>query len=166
MIVSAISHCHNGFIALTKKVGFMRYIYFLEGGVFVAAALLVMKWAGLPGIIVCSIVCGTLFSGAYGVWRISTYFELPLWEVGMRWLVPMARVLVLFTPLAIVAWWLFKGLSDASIRLACSALYGGIVGLYLLLRLGFSRTLQGELLQRAPKGINPILRRVFMGFSR
>src|ERR1051325_1220332 len=76
MIVMAILHCHNSFALLTKKVGFMRYVYFVEGLVFVSAALLFAKWGGLPAIIVCSIVCSSLFSGAYGVWRISHHFKV------------------------------------------------------------------------------------------
>ncbi len=166
IIVSAISHCHNGFVASTKEIGFMRYIYFLEGGTFVAVALLAAKWAGLPGIIACSIVCGSIFSGAYGIWRVSKYFELSLWEVAARWLAPMGRVLVFFVPTGIAAWWVLKGVTVLSIRLFSGALFCTVVGLFLLFRLGLSRTIQGELLQRAPKTINPILRRVFMSFSR
>jgi hypothetical protein len=144
----------------------MRYIYFLEGGVFVTAAMLTSKWGGLPAIIICSIVCSILFSGAYGIWRISDYFDLQPVEVSLRWLAPMGRVLALFGPIAFGCWWLFRGLQPELVRLAIYALFSAVAGLYILLRYGLAPTFQRELLQRAPKKVNPILRRVFVGISQ
>jgi O-antigen/teichoic acid export membrane protein len=166
MIVLSILHCHNCFVLLTKKVGFMRYVYFLEGSAFVVAALLFARWGGLPAIILCSIVCSAGLSGAYGVWRLSQYFKLSLWEVAVGWLTPMGRVLLMFAPLAVAAWWLLREVENLYLRLVITAVFSGLVGIYILLRLGVSPTLQGELLQRAPKRINPILRRVFLGWSQ
>jgi O-antigen/teichoic acid export membrane protein len=166
MVVLALLHCHNGFVLLTKNIGFMRYIYFLEGGVFVIAAILTSKWGGLTAIIICSIVCSTSFSGAYGIWRISDYFNLRVWEVGVRWLVPMGRVLALFGPVAFICWWSFRGVPQEPIRLAIYAVFSIVPGLYILLRYGLAPAFQRELLQRAPKKVNPILRRVFVGISR
>jgi O-antigen/teichoic acid export membrane protein len=160
MIVMSILHCHNSFVLVTKKVGFMRYVYFLEGSVFVTAALLFAKTGGLPAIILCSIICSVGLSGAYGVWRISDHFDLPVWEVGVRWLTPMGQVLLIFGPLSIAAWWSFRMVENPYVRLAISAGYCGLVGVYVLLRLGVSQALQGELVQRAPKLISLLLRRV------
>ena len=84
MIVSAILHCHGGFLLCTKKIGFMRYVYFLEGLVFVGSALLTIQWGGLPALIICSIICSVVFSGAYTTWRISEYFQLEIREVAGR----------------------------------------------------------------------------------
>ena len=163
MIVMAILHCHNGLVLQTKRAGFMRYIYFIEGVVFVAAALLTAKWGGLPAVIICSIVCSTAFSGAYGVWRVSLYFDLPVREVGLSWLAPMGRVLALFVPAAMVTWWLFKGVNEPLKRLAINGLVTGTLGLCVLLRFGLSRSLQRELLERAPTAIRPLLKWVFGG---
>jgi O-antigen/teichoic acid export membrane protein len=162
MIIMAILHCHNCFVLLTKKIGFMRYVYFIEGLLFVTLAMLTAT-GGFPMVIACSLLCSTAFSGAYGVWRISNYFALPLREVGLHWLAPMARMLVLFVPVAIAIWWLCDRITPLTVRLACHALLGGGIGVCLLLRYGLSRSFQRELLQRAPKGINPLLRRVFVG---
>lgn len=166
MIVLAILHCHNGFVLLTKNVGFMRYIYFLEGAVFVTAAMLTSRWGGLPAIIISSIVCSTAFSGAYGIWRISNYFNLSLSEVGIRWLIPMGRVLALFGLIAFACWWLFRGLQPEVIRLAVYTIVCAVAGMFILLRFGLAPAFQRELLQRAPKRVNPILRRVFVGASQ
>jgi O-antigen/teichoic acid export membrane protein len=166
MIVLSILHCHNGFALLTKKVGFMRYVYFVEGSIFVIAAVLFAKSGGLTAIILCSIICSAGLSGAYGVWRVSHHFGLSLWEVGLRWLTPMFQVLLIFGALSIGGWWLFATVGNSYLRLTISAGYCAVVGIYVLLRLGITPTLQGELLERAPKRINPLLRRVFLGWSQ
>ena len=161
MVIMALLHCHNGFALLSKKVGFMRYIYFVEGLVFIGASFLTAARGGLPAIIVCSIICSTLFSGAYGVWRVSEFFELPIREVALHWLAPMGRVLVLFVPLAITCWWLSGMLDNLVLRLILNIVLGGGVGLYLFLRYGLPVGFQRELLERVPQRINPLLTRVF-----
>jgi O-antigen/teichoic acid export membrane protein len=163
MIIMALVHCHNAFALQSKKVGFMRYVYFIEGLVFVSAALLTTGWGGLRAIIISSIVCSTVFSGAYGVWRISHFFNLPIKEVALRWLAPMGRVLLFFTPIALAGWWAFGMVQDPVLRLVLNVLLSVLAGLYLFLRLGLPQGLQHELLHRAPKAFNPVLRWVFVG---
>ena len=161
MIVLAVLHCHNCFVLTTKKVGFMRYVYFVEGVVFVALSLLVARHGGLPAIIACSIVCSTMFSGAYGVCRISRYFNLPLREVGWEWFRPMGRMLLFYLPVALLAWWGFKPLPPLA-RLVLHALLAGCVGFGLFLRFGVPGSLQNELLRRIPARAVPIFKRVFV----
>jgi O-antigen/teichoic acid export membrane protein len=161
LIILSILHCHNGLVLMTKKVAFMRYVYFIEGIIFVCSAFLTAKPFGLPGIISCSIICSSVFSCSYGVWRVSKYFDLSIREVALHWLAPMGRVLALFAPAACLAWWFFRALPQPIVRLSVFVLFSGSLGFYLFLRYGLSRTFQTELLQRAPKVVNPILRRVF-----
>jgi hypothetical protein len=92
---------------------------------------------------------------------VSRYFDLRIREVGLNWLAPMGRVLVLFAPAAFLFWWFFRAVPQPVFRLAGLVAVIAPLGLYWFLRYGLSRTFQSELLQRAPKGVNPILRRVF-----
>lgn len=162
MILSAVVHCHNCFVVLTKQVGFMRYVYFVEGVVFVTLSLLVARAGGLPAIIGCSVVCSTVFSGAYGVWRISRYFGFPFGEVALGWLRPMAMVLLFYLPIAGLLWWSLPSVSDMA-RLGLNALVSVSIGAYLFLRFGIPGSFQTELLARVPKHISPVLRRIFAG---
>jgi hypothetical protein len=140
----------------------------------------------LRAVIACSVVCSTAFSGAYSVWRASRYFHCSVYEVGFRWLAPMGRLLVLLIPLALAGWWASEYLAEPLARLALNALHPGPVapanlnsvssavrlllngvlagsaGCYLFLHYGLSFDVQRELLQRAPKRLNPVLRRVFV----
>ncbi|MGA2658044.1 MAG: oligosaccharide flippase family protein [Verrucomicrobiota bacterium] len=187
MIALSILHCHDTFVLFTKKVGAMRYVFFIEGLVFTSAALLSVRWGGLPAVILCSIMCSTCFSGAYGLWRASRYFEVSIREVALGWLAPMAKVLVLFIPAALILWWASNRLNwlptyghgalepggaadllertrqtwHALFHLVFKGVLGGALGLYLFLRYGLPAAFKKELLQRSPRGLNPFLRRVF-----
>jgi O-antigen/teichoic acid export membrane protein len=163
MIVLALLHCHSDFIRLTKKIHFMRYIYFLEGIAFVAIAFLSARRGGLPAIIGSSIFCSLCFSGAYGVWRISKYLGYPIKEAGLNWMKPMGKVLAWFLPSALLIWWVGMQL-DAAPRLVLNAVICGLLSLFLLLRHGLSHAVQQELLQRAPGKLNSILRRILTGW--
>lgn len=161
MIVSAVQRCHSMFVIYTKRIGFMRYIYFAEGLVFVGAALLVAKPFGLLGVILCSIVCSLLFSGYYGTWRSHQYFNLPFAEVGWHWLKLMGRTLLLCAPLAVVIWWVGLTVEHPLTRLVLFTMLYGATGLCLWLRFGLTFSFQRELSSRAPKVVSPFLRRIF-----
>jgi O-antigen/teichoic acid export membrane protein len=162
MIVMAVLHCHNGFVLITKKVGFMRYVFFVEGVVFVTLSLLVAREGGLPAIIACSVFCSTFFSGAYGVWRVSHYFKLSLREVAWGWLQPMMKVLLFYLPVAVLVWWGLL-LLPATARFGINVMVAGSIGFCLFLRYGMPPTLRAELLARTPRFVNPILKRIFAG---
>lgn len=165
MIISAIQRCHNSFILLTKKIGFMRYIFFVEGIVFVAVALLTVRWGGLPAIITASICCSLIFSGAYGVWRISLYFNYPLQEITIGWLKPMSKILACYIPVALLTWWGGQYLNDI-MRLTLFAIVCGSLGVFFFLRHGISGPFRVELLHRAPEKISPLLRRLLIGSTK
>lgn len=160
MIVLAISRCHISLVLLTKEIRFMRYVYFMEGLVFVSLSLLVVRAGGLAAIIGCSVVCGTVFSGAYCTWRVSQYFKLSLREVAWGWLQPMPRMLLYYLPLALFAWWVLATLPGPA-RLAVNIILAGSIGLGLFLRYGLSPAIQTEILARVPQSVLPVLRRVF-----
>lgn len=161
MIVLTVLHCHNSFVLLTKQINFMRYLYFVEGVVFVGLTILVARNGGLPAIIGCSIICSLLFSGAYGVWRISRFFDFALREVAVGWLWPMTRTLLFYLPVAVLAWWLSRSLPE-TVRLGVGLVLAGSVGLYFLLRHGLPAAFQNELLRRVPAGTGSLLKRVFI----
>jgi O-antigen/teichoic acid export membrane protein len=161
MMLSAVVHCHNGFILLTKQVGFMRYVYFLEGMVFVGLSFLVARRGGLPAIIGCSIVCSTVFSGAYGIRRIKYFFHIPLAEVAFGWLRPMFKVLLYFLPAAVLTWWLLVPASGLT-RLGVNVLLAVFLGGYVFVRFGIPAAFQAELLRRAPSRAVSLLKRVFL----
>jgi O-antigen/teichoic acid export membrane protein len=160
MVVSAIVHSHNSFIGLAKEIRFMRYVFFLEGAVFVVAAYAVSTQGQLPLIIICSIACSVLFSGSYGTWRVVKFFHSSFQQVGLHWLGPTWAFLWRFLPLAGVMWFATRPLVPVA-RLGIHGVVCSTVGLYFLARFGVPMAFQQELLKRAPVQARGLLARLF-----
>ncbi len=160
MLVLAVLHCHNCFVLLTKQVGFMRYIYFIEGLLFVGFALVSAKPGGFLAVIGSSLFCSCLFSGAYGIWRIHRYFEISIREVLLDWQIPMGRTILFCVLLAGVTWLATQKLQNPVLRLGVDLLVFGPVGLCIFLRYGLPQTFQREISTRAPKVALPFLKKI------
>jgi O-antigen/teichoic acid export membrane protein len=159
LIVLAVRHCLISLVGVTKDVRFMRFIFLLEGVVFVILASLAARWVGLGGLIGSSIVCTAGISGAYGLWRSSEYFGISMSEIGWNWLKPMRRSMLALVPLTIAIYWLSEPLTDW----ARVVLRGGLltnVGICIVLRYGLPIELKRELVQRLPTPAATWVRRV------
>jgi len=160
MIVWSVGHCHNGFILMTKQIGFMRYVYFGEGIVFATLSFLVARWGGLPAIIVSSIVCSILFSGAYCTFRVKKFFRLSSQEIFIDWFRPAFKLLCIFTLLAVGAGLSGKLIPSGLVRLIAFVLFSIFAGVILFFRFGIPKTFAAEILQRAPRLLIPALNHV------
>lgn len=149
LIMGALSHCHTCFIGTTKQIRLMPYVYFVEGIVFVASALALVREGQLYTVIVLSMICNIAFTGSYGVFRIARFFKVSFLEVAWQWLVPTWRFLWRYGLFAAVVYWLTQGLSPAA-RLLIHATTCGTVGFLLLVRYGLAAAFQTELLGRLP----------------
>jgi len=160
LVVLSVQCCHSSLIMTTKRIGFMRFVFFIEGAVYVVLAVLLVPGGGLPALIACSIFCGTTFTGAYGAWRASRYLGFPLGEVVFRWMKHAGIVLLGFAPPALLCWWGTSGL-EALPRLAINGTLSGTLGLFVLLRFGVPPELQAEFQERAPAKAGWLLARIF-----
>jgi O-antigen/teichoic acid export membrane protein len=160
IFVLSAQTCHSCFILMTKQIRFMRFIFFIEGAVFVTLAVLTVSWGGIPALIACSVCCGTIFSGAYSAWRISRYFGCPFGEVAFRWMKHAGIVLLGFAPPALLCWWGTCRL-DPLPRLVITCTLSGTLGLFVLLRFGMPPELQAEFQKRAPAKVGSLLARIF-----
>lgn len=146
---------------LTKRIGFMRYIYFIEGVVFLVAGSYAASRIGFAGLLATSIVATILFTLSYGIWRTMREFALPLREVTLRWLVPSVRLLVLLSASAVFLFWIARDLS-AQTQLALYVPIVGAVGVFFLIRVGVGPELREELRKRAPNRLSALLGRFFI----
>ena len=161
MICLTGGHCYNMFVLTAKQIGFMRYVYFFEGLVFVSASFSLAPWGGVAAVIAASVMCSSLFSGAYGVFRISRHFNLPLRDVLLDWTRPMIKVLALYLPVSLLAQWVLAPFSDV-VRLASDVALAVTFGVFCFLRYGVPRNSQSELLDRVPVRIASLLGHVFI----
>jgi O-antigen/teichoic acid export membrane protein len=160
LVVLSVQTCHSSLIMTTKRLGFMRFIFFIEGAVYVVLAVLTVPVGGLPALIACSIFCGTMFTGAYGAWRASRYLDFPLGEVVFRWMKHAGIVFLYFAPPALLCWWATGGLEPLP-RLAIGIVLAATLGLFVLLRFGVPPELQAEFQDRAPAKAGRLLARIF-----
>jgi len=162
LVILYVQSCHSNFIMVTKQIGFLRYIFFIEGTVYVVLAVLTVSLGGLSAIIATSIACSAAFSGAYSAWRISRYFGCPFGEVVFRWMRHAGIVLLGFGPPALLCWWTTRGL-NALPRLVIAVALTATWGIFVLLRFGVPVDLQTEFQKRAPAKVSGLLAKIFFG---
>ncbi len=156
MMVSILIHADGCFIILTKRIGFMRFIYLLEGLAFVIVASLVAPLGGFPAIIGTSILCSICFSGSYGIRRINAYFNFHFPELELRWLAATVKMAGVMIVAAIALWSIGHTLSPI-VRLALYGITLGCLGIVLFFRYGISGEIRADLLRHTPRFFQPAL---------
>jgi O-antigen/teichoic acid export membrane protein len=159
MIILALVHCHCGLAVITKQIGFMRYIYFIEGAAFLCIGSYASARVGFAGLVVTSVVCTLVFSFSYGIWRTTREFDLSIKEVVFRWLAPPTKFLLSLCLLAAPLYWAMQAFSSKIQLLFYSVIMGG-AGI-LLFRNGIGHELWAEIRERAPRGFSRVLDKLF-----
>ena len=150
IFIASIQTTHTSFLFITKQIGGMRYVYFVEGCTFVTLSLLAgFRW-GLPGIIACSMLCLMFFSCQSGLRRSGRYFQMPFSELAVDWIRPSLKFAAALTPMAFVTWFATAGL-PVLWRLAIHVVVAGAVGGFLLLRIGLPSDIIREAGSRLPR---------------
>jgi O-antigen/teichoic acid export membrane protein len=80
----SIYRCHCYLALITKEIRGMRYVFLIEGAVFIVMALCFSKHLQFSVILLFSIATSTCFSGIYGWVRTAGYFQAKKTEI-MAW---------------------------------------------------------------------------------
>ena len=134
----------------------MRYLYLIEGLVFVMVASLVSHVGGFPAIIGTSILCSICFSGLYGIKRINSYFEFHFPELERRWLVVVLRIAAVMIVPATALWLIGRMLPPVTRLVLCGTVLG-LLGIFLFFRYGITGELRGDLVRHTPRSFQPVL---------
>jgi len=153
----SIMRVYNGLIGVTKDLHFLRYIYLVEGSVFIGLNLLAYRMESMTLMLLLSLVSTLTFTLPYGMWRTRKYFKIG-WPELLGWLYPAWRLAWRLIPVALATWWLTQKL-PARWQLALNIGLTGIWGLALLLRYGLPQPLLLELAVKLPESIQPIFKR-------
>jgi O-antigen/teichoic acid export membrane protein len=157
MVILTLVFCHNSLVLASKQIGFQRYIYFVEGSVFVFLAWFTISDGGIRAVIGCSIVSSMVFTNAYGFWRTCKYFGYSLKELTVDWMKPAAITSLFFGPVAIITWWTTLSLPGA-FRFSIFVFVCITIGGMIFLRAGLPRVLRMEMMTRVPKSALPVLK--------
>ncbi|MEO6034316.1 MAG: oligosaccharide flippase family protein [Verrucomicrobiota bacterium] len=151
--VYAITRLSIVMVGLTKQIGAMKYIYFIEGAAFVGLSLLWGRVWGFQGIIWSGIVSNLLFSGIYGARRVTEYFQIRYGELLGSWL-NRPIILFLVAGISAFAFWVATQSLTAPWRLAINASSFGTILLFLFWRIGLPQHLRKEMTDRLQRKIN------------
>ena len=147
LIVSVMGRCHAGFTGQTKEFRLMRYVSVFEGLWLVAWSLLLLRWGGIPAMLVTGIAGTLLFSFPFGTWRTARFFKIGWKEVAVNWSWPTLRLVLLLVPVSGVLF-LFVRPLPAAFELCVIGSAAATVGTWLFLRYGLDPPLRTELSQR------------------
>jgi O-antigen/teichoic acid export membrane protein len=150
LFVLSMQTTHRTFVNVTKQIGGMRYMLFLEGFTFLVIGLFTGSHWGIPGMVLTSISCTLAFTWQYGLRRTSDYFGLPFREVAFEWVRPSLKLAGLLAMFA-GAIWLATGRLPVLPRLLVHAALASVGGGWLMLRFGFPPHLLQEAQKRLPR---------------
>jgi O-antigen/teichoic acid export membrane protein len=157
LVVCISVHAHIGLVGQSKRFGFLRYIFFIEGLTFVVLAVLLHRFGGMTGMLLTSLVCALAFSFPYGLRRTRDYFNLS-WGDLAEWHRAPTLLAFWLLPLAIATAWLTADASPLN-RLVARAILTGLPASWMLLRFGLGTPLQAEVARRAPLWMRSLLLR-------
>ena len=149
LVMAAQQSAHNQIVITLKQIGNLKYIYLLEGIVFVGTALIILPYTGLTGMLVFSLVATTLFTWAAGVWRISRLSGLGWKPLIWDWQKPALLMLVVLAPCGLALAWLLRGTPDW-LRLSVYGSVLTVVGLWAALRFALPPALVTDIAQKLP----------------
>lgn len=162
LVLNTAMRSHIMLAGTTKRFGFLRYVFLLEGSAFVGLNLLLLRPGGMTGMLVFSILCTASFSLPYGLWRTRQYFDLSVVELA-RWYRPAWSLAWRLIPLGIGVWWLARGLPAIG-QFAINVAVTGLVGAIVLLRYGLDQELRLDIAAKVPMKLRPIF--LTLSFSR
>jgi len=156
LFILSLQTTHRGFVNVTKQIGGMRYVLFLEGFTFLIVGMFAGSRWGVPGMVFTSIFCTLAYTYQYGIRRTCRYFHLPVKEVAFEWVRPSLKLAL---SLAILATVVYVSTSSLPViwRFAIHALLMVTVGGWLFLRIGLPPDLIAEASRRLPSRAARIL---------
>jgi O-antigen/teichoic acid export membrane protein len=149
LIISAQQCCHNSFIACLKQVRLLKYVFVLEGLLFVGVSLAILKSTGLTGMLLCSVTATFLFTWLAGTWRIAGLLGGSWRSVLWDWQVQTLGLLSLLIPIWLLLDRALDGTPDL-VQLVVKGTVLSAVGAWTFVRFTLPRPLVAELIQKLP----------------
>ena len=149
IVLNSALRCSAELIIHTKQMAGLRYIYFLEGIIFVILGLVLSSLAGFVGLLVAALICALLFRGLYVTTKAAQYLRISASTLAFA--VPKRPILtgLFLVPISIfianfVVPWEVSSLTSFLMR-ACSVIP---LTALVFLRFSLSHELRSELYKR------------------
>jgi O-antigen/teichoic acid export membrane protein len=161
LVICITVRVHTGLVGQAKAFRFMRYLYFIEGFLFIGLTILLHRFGGITMMLMISILCSLCCTFPYGLWRTREYFHLS-WGDLVRWHRSTLALAGTVAPAAILVWWLARNL-PALQRLIVELIVLGIWTGLMFFRYGLGSSLRADACRYAPNWVRTILARI--GFA-
>jgi O-antigen/teichoic acid export membrane protein len=149
LIVSTQQCCHNSLIMCLKEIRGLKYVYLLEGVVFIFAAAVLLPSTGLTGMLICSLLATTLFTWLCGVWRVAGLSGMGWKPLLWDWQLPLFWVLGVMVPCWLAIEWMLRGAPDW-LRLVINGSLLTVTGVWVSLRFALPSNLVAEIVGKLP----------------
>jgi O-antigen/teichoic acid export membrane protein len=161
LFIISLTTTHCCFVTVTKQIGNMRYILFIEGCSFIGlVSMFGYRW-GITGMIATSIFCTLIFSYQYSLRRSRDFFSCSLTELAVCWVVPSLKLAMVFTTIAVAVSFLDAGLPTIW-RLVIHVVVAVVAGGTLFIRIGFPTEMIREAALRLPRSAGRLLQLVVL----
>ena len=147
LLIMALQTTHCNFVSVTKIVGALKYLYFIEGAIFVFISAFSAPSLGFSAIILSSIACTAAFSYQYSLRNTCSFFGLRITSLGWRPILPGLRYLLVYGACIFIIKFVFHSLAP-TVQLVFSAIFAFIIGGYLLFKIGLVGVLRDDILSR------------------
>ena len=157
LIISTQQCCNSSLIMCLKEIRTLKYIFILEGIVFIGGALAVLPAAGITGLLVCSLFATILFTWLSGVWRITQISKMGWKLIVWDWQKPLIWIILTMVPTWMVLDLFFHDATNW-IRLLCNAGILSAVGLWVAFHYALPSGMVAEITQKLPSSLRRIIK--------
>jgi O-antigen/teichoic acid export membrane protein len=150
LIMSTQQCCLNSLVMCLKEIRTLKYIFLIEGIVFIGVSLAVLPSGGITGMLVCSAAATTLFTWLSGMWRVAGLSRMGWKPLLWDWQKPLFWVLAAMIPVSLALGWVLRGLPDW-LRLVASGGLLAAVGAWASIRYALPFDLTDEVVSKLPE---------------
>jgi len=149
LIISTQQCCYTSIIMCLKEIRTLKYVFILEGIVFIAAGLFVLPSTGITGLLVCSVLATISFTWLSGVWRIAQISKMGWKPLVWDWQKPLIWLLLTMVPTWLVLEWFLHDATNG-LRLVCSGGILAAIGVWVALHYALPSSIVVEITQKLP----------------
>jgi len=148
VVVNCAIRCGADLIIHTKRLGGLRFIYFVEAALFLGLAIAASSHFGFYGILVPALVCALSCRAFYVVFRISSYLGVSALDVGFLWIKRSFLISAIMFPAAACISILTEQWSQSGLIALCLSLVAsGSLAAALAVTVGLPSDVRLELLK-------------------
>jgi hypothetical protein len=144
LFVTTVTRCHIGLSGITKHISGMKYVYLIEGILFVCISILVVPSMGFIGLLTTALFCNLGITGTYGVYRTGAFFRIPRLEI-VGWVARSAGFMILIAGLFSLSFIPSFSALDAKLQLCLEGLAFGMIAIPSAWFIAINKNIKNEI---------------------